>query len=140
VAALWGGWDMTRRRIPAKLGAMAASLLLAAGLALGRGMAAAAEINPELDSPSPMKTNLERTEGQRVKVRLVGGQELEGVVTKVGATAVHQRNLTGMDFCDAVALLDHVSAAIIRARGCRGAGLPRPPAGTLPVGPRPAVA
>jgi hypothetical protein len=55
--------------------------------------------------------------GQRVKLRLMGGQELEGVVTKVGATAVHLASLTGMDFYDAVVRLDHVSAVIVRARG-----------------------
>jgi hypothetical protein len=96
---------------------MAASLLLAGCLVLGPGMAVAAEFNLDLDGPSPMKTNLERTVGQRVKLRLMGGQELEGVVTKVGATAVHLASLTGMDFYDAVVRLDHVSAVIVRARG-----------------------
>jgi len=108
---------MTRSGISARLEAMMASLLMAGCLVLSPSLAGAAEVTFDLDSPSAMKTNLEKTAGQRVKVRLMTGQELEGVVAKVGATAVHLTNLAGMDFYDAVVRLDHVSAVIIRARG-----------------------
>jgi hypothetical protein len=99
------------------LGPMLVSILMAGSLVVGPSPAVAAEVALELDSPSAMKTNLERTVGQRVKLRLMTGQELEGVVTKVGATAVHLASLSGMDFYDAVVRLDHVSAVIMRMRG-----------------------
>ena len=71
----------------------------------------AMEVNAE-----PVKTNLERQVGKRVRLRLVSGQDIEGTVFAVGTNAVHVARLAGMDFFDAAVRLDQIAAVIVRAR------------------------
>jgi small nuclear ribonucleoprotein (snRNP)-like protein len=54
--------------------------------------------------------------GKRVALRVEGGEEIEGIVTKVGDHLVHVSQLTKRDFYDAVIRLDRVSAVIFRVR------------------------
>ena len=49
-------------------------------------------------------------------VSLIGGGELQGVVSKVGTTALYITELTGKEFFDAVVRLDHVSAVTVKMR------------------------
>jgi hypothetical protein len=60
--------------------------------------------------------NLERQVGNRVRLRLLSGQDVEGTVVAVGTAAVHVGRLTGMDFFDGVVRLDQIAAVIVRVR------------------------
>jgi hypothetical protein len=51
-----------------------------------------------------------------VKVKLESGQDLEGKIKGLNDSAVVLERLSGMDFYDAVIVLDHISALIYRAR------------------------
>jgi hypothetical protein len=55
--------------------------------------------------------------GKRVKLKLVSGQDIEGVVAKVGTQAVSLTELTGMEFFDATVRVDQVAAVIVRRAG-----------------------
>lgn len=70
----------------------------------------------DLNSPEPIRVNLEKFMGERVTVSLVGGGELQGVVSKVGATALYITELTGREFFDAVVRLEHISAVTVKTR------------------------
>jgi hypothetical protein len=51
-----------------------------------------------------------------VKVKLQSGQDLEGRIKNLNETAVQLERLSGMDFYDAVVVLNQISAVIYRAR------------------------
>ena len=70
----------------------------------------------DLNSPESIRLNLEKFSGERVTVSLIGGGELQGVVSKVGTTALYITELTGKEFFDAVVRLDHVSAVTVKMR------------------------
>jgi hypothetical protein len=70
----------------------------------------------DLNSPESIRVNLEKFLGQRVTISLIGGGELQGVISKVGATALYLAELTGKEFFDAVVRLDHVSAVTVKMR------------------------
>jgi hypothetical protein len=70
----------------------------------------------ELDSPDSIRLNLEKFMGDRVTVNLIGGGELQGIVSKVGATTLYMTELTGKEFFDAVVRLDHISAVTVKMR------------------------
>jgi hypothetical protein len=72
---------------------------------------AALEVNADA-----IKVNLERQVGNRVRLRLLSGQDVEGTVVAVGTAAVHVGRLTGMDFFDGVVRLDQIAAVIVRVR------------------------
>ena len=70
----------------------------------------------DLNSPESIRLNLEKFLGERVTVSLIGGGELQGVVSKVGTTALYITELTGKEFFDALVRLDHVSAVTVKMR------------------------
>lgn len=70
----------------------------------------------DLNSPESIRVNLEKFLGERVTLSLIGGGELQGVVSKIGTTALYITELTGREFFDAVVRLDHISAMTIKMR------------------------
>jgi hypothetical protein len=70
----------------------------------------------DLDSPESIRVSLEKFLGQRVTIGLIGSGELQGVISRVGATAVYLSELTGKEFFDAVVRLDHISAVTVKMR------------------------
>jgi hypothetical protein len=70
----------------------------------------------DLNSPESIRINLEKSLGERVTISLIGGGELQGVVSKVGVTTLYITELTGKEFFDAVVRLDHISAVTIKMR------------------------
>lgn len=70
----------------------------------------------DLDSPDSIRAHLEKCSGERVTISLIGGGELQGVVSRVGTTALYLTELTGKEFFDAVVRLDHVSAVTVKMR------------------------
>jgi hypothetical protein len=68
----------------------------------------------DLNSPDSMRQTIEQHAGKRVKLKLLSGQDVEGVVAKVGSQAVSLTELTGMEFFDATVRIDQVAAVIIR--------------------------
>ena len=76
----------------------------------------AQEMKFELNKGFGMKEILASYEGKRVAIRLDGGEELEGVVTRVGDQLVHFSKLSKRDFYDAVIRIDKINAMIFRAR------------------------
>lgn len=70
----------------------------------------------DLNSPESIRINLEKIPGERVTVSLIGGGELQGVVSKVGAQALYLKELTGREFFDAIIRLDHISAVAVKMR------------------------
>lgn len=95
-----------------------AGLLL---LSLGTGLAtfelhAAEVVKLDIQSSDTIKSILLRQTGKQVKLRLRNGEELGGVVNKVGDNVVQLSELTGKEFFDAAVSLDAISAVIVRAR------------------------
>jgi len=76
----------------------------------------AQEMKFELNKGFGMKEILASYEGKRVAIRLDGGEELEGVVTRVGDQLVHFSKLSKREFYDAVIRIDKINAMIFRAR------------------------
>jgi small nuclear ribonucleoprotein (snRNP)-like protein len=70
----------------------------------------------ELNKASAIKDILTEQVGKRVSIRLDGGEELEGVVARVGDQLVHISKLSKRDFYDALVRIDRISAVIIRTR------------------------
>lgn len=70
----------------------------------------------DLNSPEAIRVNLERFLGERITINLIGGGELQGVVSKVGVTTLYITELTGKEFFDAVVRLDHISAVTVKMR------------------------
>ena len=91
-------------------------VLVGAGLSVAAPKLLAQEAHFELSAPDAVKQALDQQAGKLVKVKLISGQDLEGMVTKVGTQAVHLAQLSGMDFYDAVVRLDQVAAVIVKMR------------------------
>ncbi len=70
----------------------------------------------QVDAGDKLQDVLSRQQGKTVKLRLAGGEEIEGKVALVGKDVVHLSGLTGREFFDAVVDLDRVQAVIVRAR------------------------
>ena len=70
----------------------------------------------DLNSSEAIRVNLEKFTGERVTLNLIGGGELQGVVSKIGTTALYITELTGKEFFDAVIRLDHISAVTVKMR------------------------
>ncbi len=79
-------------------------------------MSAGSANDLELNSPDSIRLNLDKFVGDRVTVNLIGGGELQGVVSKVGTTTLYITELTGKEFFDAVIRLDHISAVTVKMR------------------------
>jgi small nuclear ribonucleoprotein (snRNP)-like protein len=70
----------------------------------------------ELNKASAVKDILIEHVGKRISIKLDGGEELEGIVTKVGDHLVHISKLSKRDFYDALIRIDRISAVILRVR------------------------
>ena len=70
----------------------------------------------DLSSPESIRINLEKFTGERVTLSLIGGGELQGVVSKIGTTMLYLTELTGREFFDAIVRLDHISAVTVKMR------------------------
>ena len=68
----------------------------------------------DLSSSDTMLKAIEAHTGKRVKLKLVSGQDVEGIVSKVGNQAVLLTELTGMEYFDGTVRLDQVAAIIVR--------------------------
>ena len=90
-------------------------LALLLGVAAVAGPAGGQDVGLEVNADA-IKLNLEGQKGKRVRLRLVSGGDLDGVVKSVGAAAVHVERLAGMEFFDAVVRLDQIAAVIVRVR------------------------
>jgi small nuclear ribonucleoprotein (snRNP)-like protein len=76
----------------------------------------AQEMKFELNKGYGIKEILASYEGKRVAIRLDGGEELEGIVTRVGDYLVHISKLSKRDFYDAVVRIEKINAVILRVR------------------------
>ena len=72
--------------------------------------------NLDLDSSESIRISLSKCVGERITVGLIGGLEYQGVVNKVGGTALYITELTGKEFFDAIVRLDHISAVTVKMR------------------------
>ena len=70
----------------------------------------------ELNKASAIKDILIEHVGKRISVKLDGGEELEGMITRVGDQLVHISKLSKRDFYDALVRIDRINAIIIRTR------------------------
>ncbi|MCB0352678.1 MAG: hypothetical protein KDD64_04110 [Bdellovibrionales bacterium] len=70
----------------------------------------------EVTDAQPVKANLEKLVGKPVTLKLSSGEELGGIVKKVGPEAVQISELTGREFFDAVIPLEKIVALIVRTR------------------------
>lgn len=85
-------------------------------IALGAGRAAAEEKKFEVEGGTTIKRTLELNNGKTVTLRLSGGgEEMTGVVGKVGDFVVHVKALQRREFYDAVIQIDRIDAVILRA-------------------------
>ena len=94
--------------------ALAATLAVLGALS---GAPAAQDAKLEVRDADTLKAVLERQVGKRVTLTLAPSSELNGVVSKVGATVVHLSEIQGREFFDAVVALDRISAVLVRVRG-----------------------
>ena len=92
--------------------AVLAAALATGGLTLMTRLRAQTQI--DLDAGDAMRNAVAQQVGQRVRLRLVSGQELDGQVVRVGLNAVALTQLAGMELFDATVRLDQVAAVIIR--------------------------
>ena len=69
------------------------------------------------ESGDTTATVLKRQVGQRIELRLKGGDKLAGKVEAVGEKAVHLSALAGQEFFDAVVMLEDVTAVVVRTTG-----------------------
>jgi small nuclear ribonucleoprotein (snRNP)-like protein len=76
----------------------------------------AQETKFELNKGYGIKEILASYEGKRVAIRLDGGEELEGIVTRVGDHLIHISKLSKRDFYDAVIRIEKINAVIMRVR------------------------
>jgi small nuclear ribonucleoprotein (snRNP)-like protein len=71
----------------------------------------------QIDNQDTIKSFLEKNVGKTVGVRLQSGEEVTGVVTKVGQHVVHLSKIAGREFYDAVIRIDGIHAVVVRVRG-----------------------
>ena len=65
---------------------------------------------------NPIQKSLEKIVGQSVTLKLGSGQEVSGIVAKVGPEAVQLTQLQGKEFFDALVPLEKIDALLVRAK------------------------
>jgi hypothetical protein len=104
---------MRARLIPHSVtAAVLSALLLLGGLVFIPRLLAQAAV--DLNAADAMRILISQQVGQRVRLKLVSGQDLEGQVARVGTSAVALTQLTGMELFDGTVRLDQVAAVIVR--------------------------
>jgi len=71
----------------------------------------------DLNTAFAIKDILKEQTGKRVYLRMDSGEELLGIVTKVGDQLAHISELAGRDFYDAIIRIDRIDAVIFKVRG-----------------------
>ncbi len=71
----------------------------------------------ELNTGSDVRDILKENTGKRVYLRIDSGEEVLGIVAKVGDHLVHMTYLSGRDFYDAAIRIDRINAVIFKVRG-----------------------
>lgn len=103
---------MRVRLTPYSLAAVGLAVLLLGGLAWMPRLAA--QTAPDLNAGDALRAAVAQQVGQRVRLKLVSGQDLEGQVARVGTNAIALTQLTGMELFDATVRVDQVAAVIVR--------------------------
>jgi hypothetical protein len=98
----------------ARAGAAGILTILLAGAATATLPPVAAQAPVDLNAADAMRMAIEQHAGQRVRLKLVSGQDVEGRVAKVGTHAVAMTELSGMELFDATVRLEQVAAVIVR--------------------------
>ena len=94
-----------------------AAALFVGGAVVFTSTALAQEGAAPSGNPGSIRQALEQRMGQRAKIKLASGQDLEGKVAEVGDEVVVVAELTGMEFYQATVRLDQVAAVIVRSAG-----------------------
>ena len=107
--------------VPAAVGASALRKAITTILFVALGTASFASIagepaKMEIQNGDTIQSILERQAGKPVKLSLIGGGELGGVVVKVNKDVVHLKELAGKEFYDAAVNLGSVGAVMVRTR------------------------
>jgi len=84
--------------------------------AISAPCAVAEEATFELKLNTTMSGVLTENTGKRVALKLESGDEVEGIVTKVGHNLVYVTRLAGKEFYDLVVSLDKISAVQMKLR------------------------
>jgi hypothetical protein len=93
-----------------------ALFLCALALATTVSTAPAADSRLEVAPADTLRDTLVKQQGKAVKLRLRGGDELDGKVVMVGDAIVRLGELVGREFYDAVVDLSSIQAVVVRAR------------------------
>ncbi len=94
------------------------AVVIAAAIGLAPASAVMAqEKKVEINTSFTIRQILASFTGQRVAVKTVAGESIEGTVTSVGDHVVHISRLSGKEFYDAVVVIDRISTVVFRARG-----------------------
>ncbi|HUL31980.1 MAG TPA: hypothetical protein VLZ03_16130 [Thermodesulfobacteriota bacterium] len=71
------------------------------------------DLNPAFGIKDILKENM----GKRVYVRMESGEEILGIVAKVGDQLVQISEVAGRDFYDAAIRIDRINAVMFKVRG-----------------------
>lgn len=77
---------------------------------------ALAENNIELQPNDTIQSVLQRQIGQPVEFRMKSGEKLGRKLEKLNEKVAHLTQLTGAEYFDAVVVLDHIAAIVVRAK------------------------
>jgi hypothetical protein len=69
------------------------------------------------EASDTIASTLKKQVGQKVELRVAGGEKLGGKVEAVGDKTVHLSALTGQEFFDAVVSIDQITAVVVRTGG-----------------------
>jgi hypothetical protein len=75
-----------------------------------------AEGTLQVGASDTLRDVLAAHQGKSVRLRLAGGDELEGKVALVGNGILHLSGLVGREFYDALVDIERIQAIIVRAR------------------------
>ena len=103
-------------RVPVNTRSITATVLTAALIFGGLVVMprALAQSPVDLNASDAIRSAVAQQLKQRVRLKLISGQDLEGQVVSVGSNAVALTQLSGMEFFDATVRLDQVAAVIVR--------------------------
>ncbi len=71
----------------------------------------------DLNASSSIKDILNEQVGKRAYLRMDSGEEVYGIISKVGDQLVHISELAGRDFYDAAIRIDRISTVMFKVRG-----------------------
>lgn len=95
---------------------ISAVLLTALAASIVPDVAAADEQRLLVAEQNPIQKSLEAAVGKSVTLKLGAGEEISGIVAKVGPEAVQLTQLQGKEFFDALVPFAKISALVVRAK------------------------